>query len=91
MLGAFFNGVLLFGLGISVCLQSIERFVSLQGPFGFREAIGPQSNASEQTEVEKPKLVFIMGAIGFGLNIISILFLHSNNIASVSAMLDSIF
>ncbi|KAJ5754841.1 cation efflux protein [Penicillium manginii] len=31
LLGAFFNGVLLFGLGISVFLQSIERFISLQG------------------------------------------------------------
>ncbi|KAH8429389.1 cation diffusion facilitator family transporter [Aspergillus melleus] len=30
LLGAFFNGVLLFGLGISVFLQSIERFISLQ-------------------------------------------------------------
>lgn len=28
------------------------------------------------TEVEDPKLVLIVGAIGFGLNIISILFLH---------------
>ncbi|KAK1142315.1 hypothetical protein N8T08_008060 [Aspergillus melleus] len=30
LLGAFFNGVLLFALGISVFLQSIERFVTLQ-------------------------------------------------------------
>lgn len=30
LLGAFFNGVFLFGLGISIFLQSIERFVSLQ-------------------------------------------------------------
>ncbi|RDW75333.1 hypothetical protein BP6252_06475 [Coleophoma cylindrospora] len=30
MLGAFFNGVFLFALGISIFLQAIERFVSLQ-------------------------------------------------------------
>ncbi|CAG8169199.1 unnamed protein product [Penicillium olsonii] len=30
LLGAFFNGVLLFGLGISIFLQSIERFISLE-------------------------------------------------------------
>ncbi|KAJ6008092.1 hypothetical protein N7540_012068 [Penicillium herquei] len=60
LLGAFFNGVLLFGLGISVFLQSIERFVSLQ-------------------RVEEPKLVLIMGCVGFGLNIISILFLHDHS------------
>ncbi|KAJ5368475.1 cation efflux protein [Penicillium cataractarum] len=59
LLGAFFNGVLLFGLGISVFLQSIERFISLQ-------------------KVENPKFVLIMGCIGFGLNLISILFLHDH-------------
>ncbi|KAJ5890793.1 uncharacterized protein N7473_007021 [Penicillium subrubescens] len=30
LLGAFFNGVLLFALGLSIFLQSIERFISLQ-------------------------------------------------------------
>ncbi|CEJ59281.1 hypothetical protein PMG11_07912 [Penicillium brasilianum] len=59
LLGAFFNGVLLFGLGISVFLQSIERFISLQ-------------------KVENPKLVLIMGCVGFGLNLISVLFLHDH-------------
>ncbi|EYE92646.1 cation diffusion facilitator family transporter [Aspergillus ruber CBS 135680] len=57
LLGAFFNGALLFALGISIFLQSIERFVSLQ-------------------RVENPKLIFIMGCVGFGLNILSVLFLH---------------
>ncbi|KAJ5934426.1 cation efflux protein [Penicillium verhagenii] len=60
LLGAFFNGVLLFGLGISVFLQSIERFITLQ-------------------RVEEPKLVLIMGCVGFGLNIISVLFLHDHD------------
>ncbi|XHF98961.1 hypothetical protein AWENTII_002486 [Aspergillus wentii] len=30
LLGAFFNGALLLALGISVFLQSIERFITLQ-------------------------------------------------------------
>ncbi|KAJ5653694.1 hypothetical protein N7490_000697 [Penicillium lividum] len=60
LLGAFFNGVLLFGLGISVFLQSIERFITLQ-------------------RVEEPKLVLIMGCVGFGLNLISVLFLHDHD------------
>lgn len=30
LLGAFFNGVLLLGLGFSILLQSIERFISIQ-------------------------------------------------------------
>ncbi|RAL13672.1 putative di-, tri-valent inorganic cation transporter [Aspergillus homomorphus CBS 101889] len=57
LLGAFFNGVLLLGLGISVFLQSIERFISIE-------------------RVENPKLMFIMGSIGLGLNLISATFLH---------------
>ncbi|OJJ46393.1 hypothetical protein ASPZODRAFT_96615 [Penicilliopsis zonata CBS 506.65] len=57
LLGAFFNGVLLLTLGISIFLQSIERFISLQ-------------------RVEDPKLMFILGCVGLGLNIISVLFLH---------------
>lgn len=30
LLGAFFNGVFLLALGLSILLQSIERFVALQ-------------------------------------------------------------
>ncbi|OQD73623.1 hypothetical protein PENDEC_c014G04016 [Penicillium decumbens] len=59
LLGAFFNGVLLFGLGISIFLQSIERFISVH-------------------RIEDPKLVFIVGCIGLGLNVISALFLHEH-------------
>ncbi|EPS28802.1 hypothetical protein PDE_03748 [Penicillium oxalicum 114-2] len=60
LLGAFFNGVLLFGLGISIFLQSIERFISVQ-------------------EVENPKLVLIMGCVGFTLNLVSVVFLHDHS------------
>ncbi|KAF7626973.1 hypothetical protein AFLA_012915 [Aspergillus flavus NRRL3357] len=60
LLGAFFNGALLFALGISVFLQSIERFISMQ-------------------YVENPKLMFIMGAVGLGLNLISAIFLHEHD------------
>ncbi|EHA27576.1 hypothetical protein ASPNIDRAFT_141231 [Aspergillus niger ATCC 1015] len=60
LLGAFFNGVLLFALGISIFLQSIERFITLQ-------------------RVENPKLMFIMGAIGLTLNLISATFLHEHH------------
>lgn len=28
--GAFFNGVFLLGLALSICLQSIERFINIQ-------------------------------------------------------------
>ncbi|KAJ5373776.1 hypothetical protein N7517_005782 [Penicillium concentricum] len=59
LLGAFFNGVLLFGLGVSIFLQSIERFIALQ-------------------HVHNPKLMFIIGCVGLGLNIISAVFLHEH-------------
>lgn len=35
LLGAFFNGVFLLALGVSIFLQSIERFVSVQGTWQF--------------------------------------------------------
>ncbi|GES58037.1 metal ion resistance protein/transporter [Aspergillus terreus] len=60
LVGAFFNGVLLFGLGISVFLQSIERFIKLE-------------------KIEQPKLVMIIGCVGFGLNLISVMFLHEHD------------
>ncbi|KAL4892357.1 cation diffusion facilitator family metal ion transporter [Aspergillus ambiguus] len=60
LLGAFFNGVLLLALGISVFLQSIERFVALQ-------------------PVENPMLMFIMGAVGLALNLLSVAFLHEHH------------
>ncbi|OJJ07556.1 hypothetical protein ASPVEDRAFT_142590 [Aspergillus versicolor CBS 583.65] len=34
LVGAFFNGVLLFGLGISIFLQSLERFITLENGHG---------------------------------------------------------
>jgi zinc transporter 1 len=55
--GAFFNGVFLLALALSIFLQSIERFVHLE-------------------EVEDPKLILIVGCIGLGLNIISIIVVH---------------
>ncbi|KAL4787581.1 cation efflux protein [Aspergillus varians] len=60
ILGAFFNGSLLFALGISIFLQSIERFVTLH-------------------HVENPKLMFIIGCVGLGLNIICVTFLHEHH------------
>jgi Co/Zn/Cd efflux system component len=60
LLSAFFNGVFLFALGISIFLQSIERFISLK-------------------KVKNPKLVLIMSCVGFGLNIISMIFLHEHD------------
>lgn len=36
LLGAFFNGVFLLALGVSIFLQSIERFVSVQGVWCIR-------------------------------------------------------
>ncbi|KAL4902815.1 cation efflux protein [Aspergillus multicolor] len=60
VLGAFFNGSLLFALGISIFLQSIERFITLH-------------------HVENPKLMFIIGSVGLGLNIICACFLHEHH------------
>ncbi|TKA63850.1 hypothetical protein B0A55_10905 [Friedmanniomyces simplex] len=60
LLGAFFNGVFLLALGVSIFLQAIERFVSIQ-------------------RVENPRLVLIVGCVGFALNVISATILHEHD------------
>jgi zinc transporter 1 len=52
--------VFLLALGVSIFLQSIERFIT-------------------HPEIQDPLLVVIVGAIGLGLNIISMMFLHEHS------------
>ncbi|TGJ80372.1 hypothetical protein E0Z10_g8391 [Xylaria hypoxylon] len=66
LLGAFFNGVFLLALGVSIFLQSIERFIAIRA-----------SPAS--TIVESPKLVIIIGSVGLALNILSASILHEHH------------
>ncbi|CAG8948577.1 unnamed protein product [Penicillium salamii] len=75
LLGAFFNGVLLLGLGISIFLQSVERFIALQ-----REsmALRTHSRSNDVSDVNNPKMMFIVGCVGLGLNLISAVFLHEH-------------
>lgn len=77
MLGAFFNGVLLFGLGISIVLQSIERFISLH-----RGCLPPLKFGAQliRSDVENPKVILIVGCLGLGLNVMSAMFLHGGQI-----------
>lgn len=60
IVGAFFNGVFLAALGLSIFFQAVERFIHIQ-------------------EVERPKLVLIVGAIGLVLNILSFCVLAHNH------------
>jgi hypothetical protein len=46
--------------------------------------------ANSILEVENPKLVLIMGCVGFGLNLISVLFLHGMNYAVFPRLLTSL-
>lgn len=73
-MGAFFNGSLLFALGISIFLQSIERFITLHRML----AESGVALGLHALDVENPKLMFIIGSIGLGLNIICATFLHGN-------------
>ncbi|KAJ4165243.1 hypothetical protein LMH87_006881 [Akanthomyces muscarius] len=60
LLGAFFNGVFLLALGISIMVQAIERFINV-------------------SPIENPKLVLIIGCVGFGLNVLVMSFLHEHD------------
>ncbi|CEJ85066.1 Putative Cation efflux system protein czcD [[Torrubiella] hemipterigena] len=60
LLGAFFNGVFLLALGISILVQAIERFTS-------------------PNHIDNPKVVFVVGCIGLGLNLLVLSFLHDHD------------
>merc|ERR1712093_460679 len=76
LLGAFFNGVFLLALGVSIFLQSIERFVSLQS---IPTISAMFTQLIPHSEVENPMLILIMGCVGLTLNIISVTFLHEHD------------
>merc|ERR1712093_399253 len=76
LLGAFFNGVFLLALGVSIFLQSIERFVSLQS---IPTISAMFTQLIPHSEVENPMLILMMGCVGLTLNIISVIFLHEHH------------
>ncbi|KAJ7224164.1 CDF zinc transporter [Mycena pura] len=59
LVGAFFNGVFLLALALSIFLQSIERFINIE-------------------VVNTPLQVLIIGCVGLGLNILSVLVVHDH-------------
>ncbi|KAI1382634.1 cation efflux protein [Hypoxylon trugodes] len=68
LLGAFFNGVFLLALGISIFLQSIERFITIE-----------RADDKSAVGVDNPILVLIIGGVGFALNVISATLLHEHH------------
>ncbi|KAF3031864.1 hypothetical protein E8E11_001924 [Didymella keratinophila] len=68
LIGAFFNGVFLLALSVSIFVQAIERFTDI-------------------SEVKNPKLVLIVGCVGFGLNVLVMSFLHALSMTAAMAMI----
>lgn len=66
----------LLALGVSIFLQAIERFISLQRAEVSLLAAWLPSLVIVLSGVENPKLVLIIGCVGFALNVISAFFLH---------------
>ncbi|GKU19255.1 unnamed protein product [Fusarium langsethiae] len=64
ILGAFFNGVFLLALGVSILVQAVERFVSI---------------TRDDVHVQEPKLILIVGSAGLALNILVLSFLHEHD------------
>ncbi|KAJ7759213.1 CDF zinc transporter [Mycena metata] len=62
LVGAFFNGVFLLALALSIFLQSLERF----------------HQHRSKCVVDSPEQVMIIGAVGLCLNIISVLVVHDH-------------
>ncbi|KAL6923708.1 hypothetical protein FSHL1_000957 [Fusarium sambucinum] len=64
ILGAFFNGVFLLALGVSILVQTVERFVSI---------------TRDDVHVQEPKWILIVGSAGLALNILVLSFLHEHD------------
>ncbi|KAG5980735.1 hypothetical protein E4U55_003703 [Claviceps digitariae] len=64
LLGAFFNGVFLLALGISILEQAISRF-------------------ADSPQIDQPEIVFIIGCVGLGLNLLVMSFLHGQSVLAV--------
>ncbi|KAJ4015663.1 hypothetical protein NW752_006584 [Fusarium irregulare] len=64
ILGAFFNGVFLLALGVSIMVQAIERFVNI---------------TRDNVHVEEPKWILIVGSAGLALNLLVLSFLHEHD------------
>ena len=75
LLGAFFNGVFLFALGVSIFLQVIERFITTHRKYGTLETV-TKSFTNPAIAIQNPEYVMIIGCVGFALNVISITILH---------------
>ncbi|EKJ77541.1 hypothetical protein FPSE_02291 [Fusarium pseudograminearum CS3096] len=68
ILGAFFNGVFLLALGVSILVQAVERFVSI---------------ARDDVHVQEPKWILIVGSAGLALNILTTSSHHEHRHMSV--------
>jgi zinc transporter 1 len=85
LLGAFFNGAFLLALGVSIFLQSIERFVAIQSthPEPMAQSHVTTTELNQDLVVENPELVLIIGCVGLVLNLISAAFLRGKFLCHV--------
>ncbi|KAM5373747.1 hypothetical protein ACJZ2D_006918 [Fusarium nematophilum] len=78
LLGAFFNGVFLLALGVSIMVQAVERFADLT-----RELLNAVESRLDWgltgLAVTDPHLVLIVGSVGLALNILVMSFLHEHD------------
>lgn len=71
----------LLALGVSIFLQSIERFLSVERKASVVRGADVDKTFADMIPlgVENPKLVLIMGCIGLTLNILSATLLHEHH------------
>lgn len=79
LLGAFFNGVFLFALGLSVFMQAIERFTNATCKSAAAESRPCLSDGHGTAAVENPQVVLIVGCVDLSFNILLMSFLHGES------------
>jgi zinc transporter 1 len=79
ILAAFFNGIFLVALSVSIIIHAIQRFIHIEGESRGGEidlSRGSLTLMIESAEVSEPLLVVMIGCVGLATNVAGIFIFH---------------
>jgi zinc transporter 1 len=81
ILAAFFNGIFLVALSVSIIIHAIQRFIHIEGALTIiidvaRLARDGLFLTADSAEVSEPLLVIIIGCVGLATNVAGIFIFH---------------
>lgn len=81
ILAAFFNGIFLVALSVSIIIHAIQRFIHIEGELAISFGVARLARdvsllMFDATEVSEPLLVVIIGCVGLATNLAGIFIFH---------------